>query len=491
MEVGKMTQEQQGLPAADGAFWFHGSLLGRMNEHLALGGDALVVGYAVAGTAKAQLFFNQWIGNAAFTVTSNSNAGVAIDFQKDFRSVMNINAGLIQTWITDREDPVPLFNVASGNTTQLSGQFSVALHNHSRLSLNATYNKSETMPENYSYGVKYTIPVTRFGRSQLYMTASATKTSFDSVALLQFEIAGNTRNSNWLLRAGYEDHSELESGPTMAGSYGITDSNGPNNTSSLTVGAEQLSNRDKRIYTNGAITNAYGRLTGGAQVTDRANVPGNNSTYYANYNTGVVATGNGVGVGGETLADSAVLVHLNGVPNIAQFDVFIDGQAKARGVPVGSTVPLFVQPYERHEVSIRGVDAPPVEYNATSQNIVLFAGNVEDMVWNIKSQHVVFGRLVDEAGMPLRNTILKGMENPVQTDEHGYFQGEVTGQTTIRATLPDGRACYAGIGLSLLTDELVKLGNMNCQAEGGLLIPIRQPGKKTPTPVLTSMNTSE
>jgi len=490
-EVGKMAQEQEGFPDANGDFWVHGSLLGRINENLALGGDALVVDGSVSGSAKAQLFFDQWIGNAAFTVTSNSNAGIALDFRKDFLSVMNISAGVIQTWISDREDPVPLYNVSAGDTTQFSGQFSVAFPKRSRLSLNATFNKSETTEESYSYGAKYTIPLLRYGRSQLYMTASATKTSFDSVALLQFEIVGSTRNSNWLLRAGYEDHTELESGPTMAGSYGMTDSDFLTGTGNLTVGAEQLSNKDKRVYTNGALTNTYGRLTAGAQMTQRENLPGSNTNYYATYNTGVVATGDGVGLGGETLYDSAALIHLDGVPGIARFDVFVDGQVRAKGVPVGSSVPLFVAPYEMHEVYIRGVDAPSVEYDAASRNIVLFEGNVEDMVWNITSLHVVFGRLLDETGMPLRNLILKGMEQPAQTNEHGYFQGEVTGQTTLRALMPDGRTCYANIELSQLTGELVKLGSVTCKAEGGLLIPIKQPGQQKPRPIITYNDVSD
>jgi len=492
VEVGKTTQEQEGFPATDGDFWAHGSLLNRVNENLSLGGDALVVGGAVAASVKAQLFFDQWIGNAAFTATSNSNEGLTINFQKDFWSVMNFSAGAIQTWVSDRGDPVPLYNVAAGNTTQLSAQFSVALHGRSRLSLNASRNTSETMPDNYSYGVKYTVPVWQIDRSRLYMTASITKTNLDTVALLQFEVTGNTRHSNWMLRAGYENHSELESGPTMAGYYGITNTDGISSTTSLVVGAEQLSNSDKRLYTNGAFTNAYGRLTAGAQLTDLANVPGNYSTYYANYNTGVVATGNGAGVGGVSLSDSAVLIHLNGVSDIARFDIFIDGQLRAKGVAAGASVPLFVQPYQKHNVYIRGVGAPAVDYDTASRDVVLFAGNVKDMVWHIRNQYVVFGRLLDQAARPLRNSVLRGMGQPGQTDEHGYFQGEVTGPTTLRATLPDGTDCYATIGLAQLTGELVKLGSVTCQAGGGLLIPIKQPGKQTlPPPLLSSADISE
>jgi len=488
VEVGQTTQEEEGFPSTGGDFWAHGGILARMNDNLALGGDVLIVSDTVAGTAKAQLFFDQWIGNAALTVTSNSNAGMALDIHKEFMSVMNFNASVIQTWISDTTDPVPLYNVTAGDTTQLSGMFSVSFSDRSRLSLNATLNKSDTMEKNSSYGLTYTVPVLRVDRSQLYLTASATKSTFDTVALLRFDLTGNTSTSNWLLRAGYEDHSELESGAIASGAYGMTATNGISSSANLTVGAEQLSNSDKRVYTNAAITNAYGRLTAGAQVTDRANVPGTYSTFYTNYNTGVVATSKGVGVGGESLADSAVLVHLDGAPDIAQFDVFIDGQKKAKSVSTGSSVPLFVQPYERHEVYIRGVNAPAVDYDTTSRTVVLFTGNAQDIIWNIRSQHIVFGQLLDEAGMPLRNSLLKGLDHYVQTDEHGYFQGEITGETTIRATLPDGRDCFANIGFSQLTSELVKLGSVICKSKEGMFIPIKQPVTR-PDPVLSFADT--
>ncbi|MEJ2440437.1 MAG: TcfC E-set like domain-containing protein, partial [Gammaproteobacteria bacterium] len=490
IEAGKMSQEKEGFPNANGDFWIHGSLLNRMNENLALGGDVLFVGGAAAVSAKAQLFFGHSIGNAAVTVTSRSNAGVSLGFQKDFWSVMNLNVGLIQTWIKDRNDRVPLYNVGSGNTTQLASHFSVALPNRSRLSLNATYNKSDTVAKSYSYGVSYKIPVARFGRSQLYMTASATKTNLDSVAMLQFEVIGSAPSSNWLLRGGYEDHTEYKSGLAMEGSYGVTDPNILGGAGSLVVGAQQLSNSDKRLYTSGILTNAYGHLTAGAQVTQSGTVSANHTNYYANYNTGLVVTGKGVAAGGARMSDSAVLVHLDGVPDSAHFNIFIDGQLRAKDVSVGASVPVFLTPYLKHAVYIRGVDAPSAEYDTTARDIVLFAGNVKDMIWDIRSVHVVFGRLLDHSGQPLRNVILKGMANPVQTDGQGYFQGEVTGQTTIRAIIPGGRVCHASIGLSQMTGELVKLGNVTCQEKGGLLVPIKQPVKTTPGPVLSYMDTT-
>lgn len=484
-EVGKMAFEKEGLPSADGDFWMHGSLMHRVNDNLALGGDALVVGGNVAGSARAQWFQNQWISNAALTVTNKANTGLVLDFQKQYRSVMNVNASLLQTWIKDRTDLVPLYNVGVGNSTQVSGQLSVAFPRRSILRVSATYSKSEFLEETYSYGAEYKIPVWQFGRSRLWLTASATKSSFDSVAQLQVELIGNTRNTNWMVRGGYEDHSVLDSGATLAASYGMTQSDFLTGTGNLTVGAEQLANEDKRLYTNGALTTMYGRLTAGAQITQRANLPGSSSSYYANFNTGVVATDDGFGLGGATLHDSAALVHLEGVPDVARFDVYVDGQVRAKGVPSGSSVPLFVSPYFEHKLYIRGVNAPSVDYDASERSIVLFAGNVEDMVWHIKSLHVVFGRMLDENGMPLRNTILKGLDGPVRTDEHGYFQGEVSGETTIRATLPDGRACRAPIGIGRLSAELVKLGSMTCEPEGGLFVPIRAPGQDQPAPTLT------
>jgi Mat/Ecp fimbriae outer membrane usher protein len=490
VEAGKMSQEETGLPKANGDFWMHGSLFDRMNENLALGGDFLLVGGTAAVSAKAQMFFDHSIVNAAATVTGRSNAGVSLGYQKDFWSIMNVNFNLVRTWIKDRNDRVPLYNVGFGNTTQVAGHFSVAFPNRSRLSLNATYNKSDAVAKSYSYGVSYKIPVARFSRSQLYMTASATKTNFDSVALLQFELIGNTSDSNWSLSTGYEDHTEYKSGLAMDGSYGVTNSDILSSTGSLVVGAQQLSNSDKRLYTSGILTNAYGRLTAGAQVTQSATASGNDTNYYANYNTGLVVTGKGVAAGGENMSDSAVLVHLDGVPDSAHFNIFIDGQLRAKDVSVGSSVPVFLTPYLKHAVYIRGVDAPSAEYDTTARDIVLFAGNVKDMVWDIRSVHVVFGRLLDHSGQPLRNVILKGLINPVQTDAQGYFQGEVTGQTTIRGILPGGRVCHASIGLSQLTGELVKLGGVICQAKGGLLVPIKQPVKTTPGPVLSYMDTT-
>ncbi|HID48318.1 MAG TPA: hypothetical protein EYP40_01685 [Chromatiales bacterium] len=484
-ELGKIAMEKEGLPSADGDFWAHGSLRHRVNENLALGGDALVVGGSVAGSARVQWFADQWISNAALTVTSKANTGLTLDFRKDFRSVMTINANAIQTWISDRSDQIPLYNVALGNTTQLNGQLSISFPKRSRLSVFGNYKKSDSIEPTYSIGAEYKIPVWRFGQSQLYLTASATRSSFDSVALLQVELIGNSRNSNWMLRGGYEAHSELESGATLAGSYGVTKTDFLTGTGSLSVGAEQLANQDKRIYTNGALHNTYGRLTAGAQMTQRANLPGSSTSYYANYQTGLLATGRGFGYGGANIYDSAALVHLEGAPGVARFDVYVDGQVRAKGVPSGASVPLFLSPYYEHKLYIRGVNAPSVEYDPTERTIVLFSGNVQDLVWRIKSLHVVFGRLLDESGMPLRNTVLEGLDGPVRTDEHGYFQGEITGATAIRATLPDGQACRVAIGPEQLTGELIRLGSMTCRTKAGLFIPVRDPRQKPAAPTLT------
>jgi hypothetical protein len=135
-------------------------------------------------------------------------------------------------------------------------------------------------------------------------------------------------------------------------------------------------------------------------------------------------------VGGQNVADAAVLVTLTGESPDTDFEVVVDGYGRgyARG---GATTALHLPAYHTYQIRIRPRRSAFVEFDDSPRSVTLYPGNVARLDWEVKSLFVVLGRVVDPSGNGIANARVEGAQGLAVTDEDGFFQTEVASSDEI------------------------------------------------------------
>lgn len=156
--------------------------------------------------------------------------------------------------------------------------------------------------------------------------------------------------------------------------------------------------------------------------------------YTGNYYSSFAWSEGGLALGGEEQSRAAILVELSGEQSAnTWFDVLIDGAPRGTA-QVGSRNLITIQPFQTYEVEILPRGEGFVSYEQKRETVTLYPGNVASLSWDVSPVNVVFGRLLDQVGEPVRNAVIRGAAGLAMTDDYGYFQAEVkTSVTGLRA----------------------------------------------------------
>ena len=189
----------------------------------------------------------------------------------------------------------------------------------------------------------------------------------------------------------------------------------------------------------------------------------NYTNYIGRFNTSIAVNSQSVGVGGNNIANSAVMIGIDGSEQ-SSFEVLVNDapMAFARG---GTTTVVPLTSFDTYNVAIRPRGDGLHDYDTASRTVTLYPGNVESLDFNSRKALVLLGKLVNEEGEPLANYRLSASERSTQTDEFGIFQIRVPedaqhlqaameNDESCTVTLPEDYRIRAGIGM---------VGSVSCE----------------------------
>ena len=136
--------------------------------------------------------------------------------------------------------------------------------------------------------------------------------------------------------------------------------------------------------------------------------------------TSFLSDGHSAAIGGEDLAESALLFDLQGSSKDV-FDVHVNGIRRGYAV-VGESSVIMLSPYEQYAVSLSAA-GETYQYDERERLVTLYPGNAERLDYGVTALKLLFGRLLLH-GEPLQNATIAGGSALSSTDQLGMFQLE-------------------------------------------------------------------
>ena len=434
----------------------------RLNNALAL--DASVIGTGanpifeagawlvtpIARVRVAGLLSPAGDHGALVQLASANNGRLRVDF--DLRRVWSHDGKPLipVSSYVDTFNAVPLTGVesATGSYTQASASIGYRF-GAAYLAVIGSLRKQSGAPADYSVGPNLSWPMVNVNQFHLALDADAQLTRTTTAGYVGIRMFFTSRRFSLSSTAGARTvASRHNDGPSSSRAVGDTTlhasySNGSGTDVSLAGGVA----RDLHSTTAHVEAFAYSHL-GSARGEVLHDFEGSNRTQYGlSIQTGAVLNRNDALFGGRDLAESGLVISLDGAGD-SQFEVLINGQPRGR-VSVGSKLPIFLEPYRAYSVALRPVDAASVSYDTASRQFTLFPGNVEHAQWHVDNLVTVFGRAVGADGKPVADAMISSRRGIGQSDANGYFQIETTANDRLSFDRGNGNRCEVSMeGLS-------------------------------------------
>ena len=148
----------------------------------------------------------------------------------------------------------------------------------------------------------------------------------------------------------------------------------------------------------------------------------------------------GAAVGGTDIAESGLIVAVDGEPAGESFDIVVNGVRAAVG-QIGETRFIGLRPFESYAVKLVPQGMLSNGLGEEVHEFALYPGNVERIDIVAETRVLLIAALVDERGTPLGSAVVETGENPQVSDADGIVQIEASpgGELVVRAL--DGRRC--------------------------------------------------
>ena len=205
----------------------------------------------------------------------------------------------------------------------------------------------------------------------------------------------------------------------------------------------------------------YGRI--GASVDQVALEHSTNVGYSAALSTSFVADSEGIVIGGSQTDQSAVIIDIDSpVYQDSYFDVLVDGSRRAYAAPGKSTI-VSLRPFETYNIKLHDNGSQLLSFDEREVGLTLYPGNVKRLHFKAVKVDIVFGRIVDAVGEPIKNAVIDGVEGLAITDDIGFFQAEMDSSTktiTVRTLTTN---CTVNIPAYTVKQQVARLGKLICE----------------------------
>jgi len=440
-------------------FGVDATILGTQKKAMAEGGIVLLTSYAKLRVSGLASTAGEYGGLLQLTSASSSR----VQFSFDLRRVWDKDGdGLIPGAFAERGfDAGSGGDLAnqSGDYTQLNATLGYNWGNAS-LRLYASYSDTEHSKSEFSIGPSVDWLLLHRNRFQLRLEADAQKSRHTtaSYAGLRFILSADGLATSGAAGIRTQNNDGGKSKVKGVGSLDAEWSGTNKDLGRYMIGA----GIDRAIdatsaRARGAIYSQYGNAT-----TDVLHDFQGRTQYSASFQTGAIMRATRVAVGGYNVTESALLIEVEGDPSAGQFEVLVDESPMAK-VTAGHRTTLFLQPYRRYDVRIRPLSSSSAHYDAGVRQVTLFPGNVERQNWTAIQTFTIFGQVVNEQGIPIRNGLLQGKYGAGASDDDGFFQIDVAVNDRVTLSPMSGSACELALRSARPESGYMAAGRVVCR----------------------------
>jgi len=447
--------------------------------------DKIAIDAAAIGTGQRPIFeAGGWLLTslgrlrAAALLSPRGDHGALLQVASAQTMPFSVNFDLRRVWSHDGNPLIPLStyvenfdsgpldprNLGNGSYTQLSGSVGYQLGT-AYLSVIGSLRKDEGVTLDYSVGPTLSWPVvSRNGLLiALQADAQATRTTtagYVGVRMQYTRLGYSITNSSGArsLSARQEGASSRfrAVGDTTA-HFSYADETG---TDLSLAGGVTRELDGSSAHAEGTLYSPLGSVRG--QILHQLDGDGL-SQFGLTLQSGAIVNHDDLVLGGRDLAESAVVVSVDGAPEDGtEFDVLVNGQRRGR-LRSGHRLPIFLQAYRSYAITLHPVAAASVWYDSAARNVTVYPGNVQPLLWHVEHLLTVFGRAVHADGTPVADAVVTSRRGVGQSNPEGYFQIETSADDSLAFDAADGSRCKVVIGGLRQQLDYAGVGKVLCQ----------------------------
>ena len=273
-------------------------------------------------------------------------------------------------------------------------------------------------------GINLRYPLLRTRSGLLELRGDVSRTDGDYAAFVGVRFNFWQRNWSGTIAPAYQYADEtlgLDDGFRVDGSASWHDPGSRLGNMRLTA-AGTVGESTNRLGTSMDWQHFLGRTVAAVDHADRGD--GQVTSYSASINTGLMTDGASWTFGTQNSDTSAIVIDLEGDAPETDFEVLIDGYRRGYA-PAGRSTAINLTPFRTYEVRITPRRSGFISFEDRVEQVTLYPGNVERLIWKIADLLVVVGRVSDQAGLPVTSAKIENAHGMAVTDEAGYFQAEV------------------------------------------------------------------
>ena len=207
----------------------------------------------------------------------------------------------------------------------------------------------------------------------------------------------------------------------------------------------------------------YGRARGQVEHVDR-DEGGSTTRHNGNMATSFMLADNVPALGGKEQNQAAVIIDLKGGAENVFFDVLVNGSRRATARPGQKSV-VSLRPFETYRISLRARGEQFVYFDDKEYSITLYPGNVIKLDWEADIVNIVFGRIKDQHGKPVKNALLKGVAGIATTDDYGIFQAEIKSSTEQLSIETIDSTCAITLPEFTPRRGIASIGSLQCELQ--------------------------
>lgn len=200
---------------------------------------------------------------------------------------------------------------------------------------------------------------------------------------------------------------------------------------------------------------------GDTDISARYNVDSNQLEYSGKLRTSFGYDGRTGGLGGQPRGASAFIVKVDGVPDGSEFEVMVNGSSRGKTL-AGKRLLIPVPPYETYRVELNAVGETIIDIDDQAYLKTVYPGNVITLEWSARIIKIIIGRIVDEAGAPIEDALIRNVRGFGSTGNQGYFQAEVDDTVKSLIIQKGLDICEADFELNNTDKQVISLGKLTC-----------------------------
>lgn len=306
--------------------------------------------------------------------------------------------------------------------------------------------------------INYVVPIWQGQNTMLNITLNANRNQSDTTFFVKF--AWQFDQNNWRSQVGHE--SEGQYGNEQASN--VSQFNQASSTwqanQNLSVSADINQGSSNGLATIVNYSNKHFQLQLQNAVNRSGHLPWLYSGLYQ-FNASTISTHIAPFLMRYPKPQAGVTVLVNG-GHEGKFTVFQDGRS-SQAIKGDEACFMPVKAYGQYGFSLESIGDRLFDIQAKRQQVVLYHGSVQSLVWQASPAFLLMGYFVTPQGHPLSHYKVSSGLYDVETDQAGFAQVESIVGRPLLLEDPAGRTCRVDMPLLGAKDDVVYLEQIICR----------------------------